>query len=803
MTTQSRTGQRACAWPVRIAATGALGLLLLLLFGLNMRRGLNHDEHQFVGSAVLLARAGLRPYADFAYFHVPGQTLLYAALFAAFDHFLLAARSAAVLSSWLGLALLLWTGLRFAPFVGGWARLGYALAGVVTFMASPIFVHTSGRAWNHDLPLLLTLAALLTFLHANGADSRGNTGQTPAHQPAWIGATGALLGLAAATRLSYAFLAPPFVGAIWLWGGGAWRARLRLIGWLAAGGLIGLAPIGWALLIAPDGFLFGNVVYNLRLNPLYYASAGGADATAFSAKIASLVDLLLSRPANLVTPLLFVVGLAPALPRLRQHTALPLKTVLLLLPFALFGAMSATPSQSQYYYLLYPLLMMGFFFAVALWPRRQTLAAAMLVVGAAISVAATAVAYAEGAEIVFQPDRWYPQKVHSRGHLIAELAGRGRVLTLAPIHALEGGLPIYPEFVTGPLAWRVAHLVAPEERARFGLVAEPEMAVLLAAQPPRAVLTGFEADDAELEAVLLAYATEHHFTPVALPDEGVLWLASLMNWNDAIQLGAVALPDAPVAAGDELFMTLYLLKSGPIDRNLNVLVRVVDAAGNEAARSEGWPYGAPTQSWQQGVTWPDGHRLTLDPHAAPGLYRVEVSFYDPETLAPFGDLFTAGYVRVMGDHPAPVSTPLATFAQGLDLMTVDAGAQPWRPGDHTATDHTATDHTATDHTVTLTWRPAAALDAAYTGFVHLLAPDGQLIAQHDQPPQQGFYPSDRWLAGYTFQDKFVLTLPADAPAGEYRLVIGWYDPATGQRLPLRAGETSAGDAFQAVIVQVE
>jgi hypothetical protein len=56
------------------AAVVCLVLIVLfaLLFGLNMRRGLNHDEHQFVGSAVLLARDGLLPYADFAYFHVPG-----------------------------------------------------------------------------------------------------------------------------------------------------------------------------------------------------------------------------------------------------------------------------------------------------------------------------------------------------------------------------------------------------------------------------------------------------------------------------------------------------------------------------------------------------------------------------------------------------------------------------------------------------------------------------------------------------------------------------------------------------------
>ena len=113
-------------------ACAAIWLLLFgLLFGLNMRRGLNHDEHQFVGSAVLLARYGLQPYADFAYFHVPGQTWLNAALFAGNDFFLLTARLAAVVWSWLSLGLILLVGLATAPLAGRWARPAYAVAGVV------------------------------------------------------------------------------------------------------------------------------------------------------------------------------------------------------------------------------------------------------------------------------------------------------------------------------------------------------------------------------------------------------------------------------------------------------------------------------------------------------------------------------------------------------------------------------------------------------------------------------------------------------------------------------------------------
>ena len=789
-----RSTLRGLSLPVLLAAAAIWLLLFVLLFGLNMRRGLNHDEHQFVGSAVLMARYGLQPYADFAYFHVPGQTWLNAALFGASDSFLLTARLAAIVWSWLSLGLLLLVGLGTAPFAGGWTRLGYATAGVIVLAASPIFVHTSGRAWNHDLPMFLTLAGLLAFLaatwqHANPVESAGTqTGHLTLAARLWMLGAGMLLGLAIATRLSYAFLAPALALAIWLQGGRAWRQKLWLTLWLAAGGIAGMAPVWIALAAAPEGFLFGNVTYNLQLNTQYYAAAGHEQAMTLTGKLAYFGDLLLAQPGNFVAPLLFVVALLPALPKLRRREAFPLVAVLTILPFALLGALSATPSQIQYYYMLFPFFVLGFFFAVPLWQRRQSAALAAVTAGALLAIISTAVNYGDGLAIVAQPDRWYPIKAHARGARIAELTDGGSVLTLAPIHAMEGGVPTYPEFVTGPLAWRVAHLVTPEERARQHLVTEAELPALLAIEPPRAVLAGFEGDDEELEQVLLDYAQANGFVPVPLPDEGVLWLAPLAQWEDAIRLGAVDLPASPVTSGATVPVTLYLGRGAPVERNLNVLVRLAGADGSEIARSEGWPYGSATSTWQADEMWPDGHQLALDPAAEPGIYRVEVSFYDPETLATFGDIVTAGYLAVGGAETPADGAPLATFGDGVDLLAVGTGDAPWQPGQPA--------------TVELTWRPARALDRAYTVFVQLIGPDGQVAAQGDQPPLQGFYPSDRWLAGQPFVDRYTLALPAEMAAGDYRVVAGFYDPASGQRLPVVRSDGSTGDAYDAATVKI-
>jgi hypothetical protein len=43
-----------------------------------------------------------------------------------------------------------------------------------------------------------------------------------------------------------------------------------------------------------------------------------------------------------------------------------------------------------------------------------------------------------------------------------------------------------------------------------------------------------------------------------------------------------------------------------------------------------------------------------------------------------------------------------------------------------------------------------------------------------------------WEPGRYVPTHLPLTLPPDAPPGTYRVVVGLYDPASGERLPLEA-----------------
>lgn len=86
----------------------------------------------------------------------------------------------------------------------------------------------------------------------------------------------------------------------------------------------------------------------------------------------------------------------------------------------------------------------------------------------------------------------------------------------------------------------------------------------------------------------------------------------------------------------------------------------------------------------------------------------------------------------------------------------------------------------------LTWRTTMPIAASYKVFTHLYNESGRLVAQHDSVPANEEDPTSSWTPGEIITDRHGLMLP-DVTPSSLRLVIGLYDPATGQRLPLTEG----------------
>ena len=86
-----------------------------------------------------------------------------------------------------------------------------------------------------------------------------------------------------------------------------------------------------------------------------------------------------------------------------------------------------------------------------------------------------------------------------------------------------------------------------------------------------------------------------------------------------------------------------------------------------------------------------------------------------------------------------------------------------------------------------TWQALSPLTNTWSLFIHLTDAAGQGWAQIDGLPLRGLYPMHLWQPGIGYNDDWVLSLSDDMPPGHYRLEIGFYDLASGDRLPVGEG----------------
>jgi hypothetical protein len=84
--------------------------------------------------------------------------------------------------------------------------------------------------------------------------------------------------------------------------------------------------------------------------------------------------------------------------------------------------------------------------------------------------------------------------------------------------------------------------------------------------------------------------------------------------------------------------------------------------------------------------------------------------------------------------------------------------------------------------VRLTWQRMARMATMYTAFVHLVPAARQpILGQEDRPPTP---PTTEWLLDEVVSEEYRFVVAPEAGAGRYWLEVGWYDPISGERLPL-------------------
>jgi hypothetical protein len=237
----------------------------------------------------------------------------------------------------------------------------------------------------------------------------------------------------------------------------------------------------------------------------------------------------------------------------------------------------------------------------------------------------------------------------------------------------------------------------------------------------------------------------------------------------------VAWEHSVATPGQPLAVTLFWRSAQNLAEPIQTSAQIISAAGisvaqNDTAIARGF---LPLRS-DADAPLPDPKRLVLPPDLAPGRYRIDTVAYPASTGTPLaGQPLTLDWFWVGPPPSLPRVTLGAAWVNGLGLIghrLLPAELQPGKP-----------------LALELQWTTTQPISQTYTTFAHLVAPDGQLVAQNDHQPEGGFYPTWGWDVGERVVDAFQLDVPPEVAPGLYRLLVGWYDGQTGERLHLVDG----------------
>jgi len=453
--------------------------IFIMIFTKSMVQSYVLDEDQFVASGVLLAKHGLFPYKDYAYFHTPYLVFIYGAMFSFTSYYLFTARFFNVVASFALCIALFNVAMSVLKGKKSWVRYGIAATIVMLLIFSPLFTFTSGLAWNHDFAIFLAVASFLLLVS-------GVKNSNKRH----LFYAGLLLSVSIGVRLSLAPLIIPYIIILCIkLRRHSIKRSLMYYFTLMAGIFTGLIPLLIIFIAAPSQFLFGNFEYP-ALNTQFKTMEHHPVAMNFIQKITYLGQTFLE-PGNLVILVLFILTAYFAL---KNYSAKPhgfeVLSVLLLLPFLLIGSFAPTPSWYMYFYVLVPFLLLGVIYCLASLSDNQISAIFPIIIIGVFFSGFFGIGQYQFLRTLGNSSQWVPIEIHNEGQHIASIVGNGRIVTLSPIFPLEGGLEIYPQFATGVFGYRVAHLVPYGTRSRMKLLSKDDIPVFLSHEKPPALVTG-------------------------------------------------------------------------------------------------------------------------------------------------------------------------------------------------------------------------------------------------------------------------------------------------------------------------
>jgi len=470
-----------------------------------MLKAPGQDEHMYCGAAVLMNQ-GLTIYGDFSYVsQLPYHPLILAALYRVIpgSYYLLVGRGFSLACD-IGMVLIIgWIfRLVFRRYEqdGRWPGL----------LASALYVlnrysdYANGFAWNHDAVMFCILLCLALFL----------TIQSTKTEYLKIFVIGALLCFAAMMRATTLLVGILFIAFLIPCSGDKKYPR-RILFLVCGAAALAVWPI--SLLLRFPEELWLNIVVIPKLCGLFVKNL---DSTAI--KTQAILSAL-TAPENIAMLLVF---LSCQWYCFRQRRRLPQRLVrgfvltLMLLAVMIFIMLIPPRFWPQYLAMPIPFVIIAAAWPLAHWtklrsvspqPQTATLRRRFITpVNALLAVLLIAMLsnpyILVRLEWLTRPSSWVPLRFHQTAQEFAVAIERpGKILTLDPLLALEGGKDIYIETFTGAFTLAAPlEKMSPAQRQRTHIANWEELKILLAQSPPAAVITGIAEDHLQQEMLRIA-----------------------------------------------------------------------------------------------------------------------------------------------------------------------------------------------------------------------------------------------------------------------------------------------------------
>ena len=254
---------------------------------------------------------------------------------------------------------------------------------------------------------------------------------------------------------------------------------------------------------------------------------------------------------------------------------------------------------------------------------------------------------------------------------------------------------------------------------------------------------------------------------------------------DPLRLWTMALDRAISAPGDIVALRWVWEAVERPTADLTATLALLNPAG-EVVRDWTLPPAAdwwPTGRWSEGDRWVGRHVLRLPGDLASGDHQLQVRL--------------EGCTLPLSEAPLTVVAPERVWTVPAELVPVEVtfGDRITLAGFEVLPEAPTT---GASLEIRLAWQAQVPIETSYRVFLHLLGPDGAIVAQQDGEPVAWARPTTGWAVGEVVTETRMVTIPADAVGGAYELRVGLYEPG-GPRLLTGTGE----DGHRLTTVQID